>query len=314
MSKKNKNNRKKLEKIGMLPGSLFYIGNKGGNPSSVSCINYSNEEFSERQVKKLDECLNFRFSNSISWINVEGIHDVELVESIGKHYGLHPLLLEDILNTDQRPKVEEYETELFLILKFLKYNEVSLEVETEQISLVLGKNYVISFVENPCNALEIIRNRIRTSKGTIRSKGADYLMYAIIDVIVDNYYTTIEDIGDSIEDMEEKLFVDPESVALKLIQNNKMNLLILRKSIYPLRESITKLYNDEHLLISANTTKYFRDVYDHTIQIIETIENYRDINLGLKDIYLSSISLKMNQVMKVLTIISTIFIPLTFIV
>ena len=276
LNKPAKDKKKVSEKTGMLPGSLYYVGKKRDDESIVSIINYSSEEFEEKQVKKIEECLTYRFSNSISWIDVEGIHNIELIDAMGLQYGLHPLILEDIVNTEQRTKLEEYENELFLILKFLKYNRETMEVETDQISLILGKNYVISFQEGPYEAFDFIRQRLRMAKGSIRSKGADYLLYVMLDVIVDNYYSIIEDIGESIEDMEEELLLNPEGVALQSIQNNKKNLLILRKTIYPLRESLSRLYNDEHPLVNPTTSKYFRDVYDHTIQIIETIERAKD--------------------------------------
>ncbi|MEI7596573.1 MAG: magnesium/cobalt transporter CorA [Bacteroidota bacterium] len=311
---KNKKAKKVTEKNGLPPGSIYYIGNPNDNPSQITIVSYSKDEFSEIKTLLVEDCFAEKDSCNVNWINIDGIHNTDNIEKIGLHYKLHPLLLEDIVNTEQRPKLEEYDNALFLTLKLLSYNTNTQEIDSEHVSFVLTGNTLISFQENNADSFELLRKRIEAGKGTIRAKGTDYLLYSLLDVVVDNYFSIIENISETIENLEEELFENPNQSSLQTIQNNKKDFLILRKAIYPLRESIYKLQNNDSNLIKESTAKYFRDVYDHTIQIIENIENYRDINLGLKDIYLSSISLKMNRIMQVLTIISTIFIPLTFIV
>lgn len=311
---KTKKQKQISEKIGLPPGSVYYIGDKKETPSLITICNYNKEDYSEIKTNNVEESFSLISEESVTWVNIDGIHNTQTIEKIGAHFNLHPLLLEDIVNTEQRPKVEEYENSLFLTLKLLSYNTTSQEIESEQASFVLIGNTLISFQEDNKDSFELLRKRIEAGKGTIRAKGSDYLLYSLLDLVVDNYFSIIENINETIESLEEELFENPSQTSLQTIQNNKKDFLIMRKAVYPLRESIYKLQNNDSILIKESTTKYFRDVYDHTIQIIENIENYRDINLGLKDIYLSSISMKMNRVMQVLTIISTIFIPLTFIV
>ena len=250
---------------------------------------------------------------TVTWINIDGLHSIETIEKIGKHFELHPLILEDILNTGQRPKCEDYEKCLFMVLKMLRYNDEDNSVRSEQVSLVLGQNFVISFQEAVGDVFEQVRDRIRNAKGRIRKMAADYLAYTLIDSIVDNYFLILERIGEQIESMEEELIAKPSDKTVRMIHSLKRELIFLRKSVWPLRELINSLQKTESSLITDSTEPYLRDVYDHTIQVIDTIESFRDMVSGMLDIYLSSISNQMNAVMKVLTIIATIFIPLTFI-
>ena len=235
------------------------------------------------------------------------------MEKLGKEFGLHPLVLEDVLNTGQRPKFEDFEKHFFVVLKMLSYNEELQAVENEQVSLIVGENFVISFQERVGDVFEQIRERIRNAKGRIRKAGADYLAYALIDAIVDSYFAILERISEKIESMEEALVGDPSEKTLHQIHSMKREMISLRKSIWPLREVVSGLQRSESSIIQETTGIYLRDVYDHTIQIIDTIESLRDMVSGMLDIYLSSISNKMNAVMKVLTIIATVFIPLTFV-
>ena len=311
---KKKKSKKASDKTGLLPGSIYYIGDNKDGLSHITVCNYNKGNYSSTKSNNVEDCFSDYAPNSVKWINIDGIHNVEIIEKIGNHFNLHPLLLEDIVNTEQRPKIEEYDNALFITLKLLSYNNSTSEIESEHISFVLTKDVLISFQEDDNDSFISLRNRIEAGIGSIRQKKSDYLLYILLDFIVDNYFSIIEEIGEAIENLEEELFENPQPSSLQTIQNNKKDLLILRKSIYPLRECINKLQNNDSNIIHKTTEKYFHDVYDHTIQIVENIENYRDINLGLKDIYLSSISLKMNRIMQVLTIISTIFIPLTFIV
>jgi len=238
---------------------------------------------------------------------------VGIIEKIGKHFSIHPLILEDILHTGQRPKMEDFEDYIFLVVKMFYYDEKDDEIKMEQVSLLLGSNFVISFQEREGDIFDPIRERIRNHKGRIRMMKADYLGYALLDTIVDNYFIILEKVGENIENMEEELVTRPTPETLQTIHNLKRELIVLRKSIWPLREVVNSLERGESPLINEATGVYLRDVYDHTIQVIDTIETFRDMVSGMLDIYLSSISNKMNEVMKVLTIIATIFIPLTFV-
>jgi magnesium transporter len=248
----------------------------------------------------------------VTWINVDGLHQVEVIEKLGECYGLHPLVLEDILNTDQRPKMEDYGEYIYIVLRDLDYSDKSNEIEGEQISLIVGSNFVFSFQEREGDTFDPIRDRIRNNKGRIRKMGADHLAYALLDSIVDNYFIILEKLGEKIEWLEEKLVTDPTRETLQGIHHLKRELLFLRKGVWPLREVINGLARGESSLVTEPTRIYLRDVYDHTIQTIDTIETYRDMVSGMLDIYLSSVSNRLNSVMKVLTIIATIFMPLTF--
>jgi magnesium transporter len=238
---------------------------------------------------------------------------VGIIEKVGAHFGIHPLVLEDILHTGQRPKVEDLGDYIFIVLKMLYHDDQEDEMLGEQVSLLLGQNCVISFQEREGDIFNPIRERIRNSKGRIRRAGADYLAYALVDAIVDHYFVILEKMGEKIESLEEELVTNPTPETLQIIHKLKRNLIFLRKSVWPLREVINALERGESPLITEPTGIYLRDVYDHSIQVIDTIETFRDMVSGMLDIYLSSLSNRMNEVMKVLTIIATIFIPLTFI-
>jgi magnesium transporter len=276
-------------------------------------IDYDGEQFVEKQVDAVDECFAFKARPTVTWINVDGLHDVDVIERLGKAFELHPLILEDILSTRQRPKFEDYGKSLFVVLKMLSYNDGSQSVESEQVSLILGAGYVLSFQERIGDVFDCVRDRIRNAKGRIRTQGADYLAYALIDAIVDSYFGILEKVGDKIELLEDELVSDPEEKTLQAIHRLKREMISLRRSIWPLRELVNGIQRSESTIITESTGVYLRDVYDHTIQIIDTIESLRDIVSGILDTYLSSISNRMNAVMKVLTIIATLFIPLTFV-
>lgn len=304
--------KKISQKKGQPPGTLIYTGNKIED-FKITVIDYDSNEYKEFEVKKIEKCFPFRDSPTITWINIVGLHKVDVIEKIGMHYNLHPLVLEDILNVHQRPKVEYFEDYIFVVLKMLTYNDESHEVNSEQVSMILGKNFVFTFQERKGDVFEPVRNRIRNNKGIIRKNDADYLLYALIDIIVDNYFVILEKMGDEVEDLEDKVILNPSPEIVQTIHRLKRNLIELRKTIWPLREVLNTLYKEDSHLIKKKTSIYFRDVYDHTIQIIDTVETLRDMAGGLLDIYLSSVSNRMNEIMKVLTIIATIFMPLTFI-
>ncbi len=304
--------KKRSEKGGLPPGTLAYVGEKKVEKVIITVFDYDSERYEEKELKSIEECFPYKDRPNVTWINIEGIHQVDIMEKIGNHFGIHSLVMEDILNTGQRPKMDDLEDYVYVVLKMLNYNEEDDEISAEQISIILGQKFVISFREKERDVFEPIRERIRKNKGRIRKKGADYLAYALLDSVVDNYFTILEKIGERIEFLEEELVENPSTQTLQEIHRLKREMIFLRKSIWPLREVISELERGESSLIKETTGIYLRDVYDHTIQVIDTVETFRDMLSGILDVYLSSISNRMNEVMKVLTIIATIFIPLTF--
>jgi len=310
---KRKRIRGKLKQAGLPPGTLIYTGERKMESVRITVLDYDENSFQENHVANIEDCFEFKTTPTVSWINIDGLHDVDIIERIGNQYDFHPLMLEDILHTGQRPKFEDYEKYIYIVLMMLSFDEESQTVQSEQVSVVLGKNYVISLQENIGDVFEQIRDRIRNAKGKIRRMGADYLMYAILDAIVDNYFAILEKLGEKIEFLEEELVINPTEKTLQQIHNLKREMVHLRRSVWPLRELISGIERSESELILESTDAYFRDIYDHTIQVIDTVESFRDMVSGMLDIYLSSVSNRMNEVMKVLTIIATIFIPLTFV-
>jgi magnesium transporter len=306
--------KKRSRKTGLPPGTLVHIGEQKIEKATVTIIDYDENKCQEKQAGTIEECLVFKDKLTVTWVAVKGLHDTEFIEKMGQCFNLHPLLLEDVLNTEQRPKIENYENYLFLVLKMISYDDERKGIKAEQISLVLGANHVISFQEREVSVLDEIRSRIKINKGRIRKLGADYLAYSLIDIIIDNYFTVLEKLGETIDVLEEELVKNIRPQTLHHIHRLKWEMMLLRKSVWPLRELIGTLERGESELIQKTTCVYLRDVYDHTIQVIESVETYRDILSGMLDIYLSSINNKTNEIMKVLTMIATIFIPLTFIV
>ncbi|MDP8315536.1 MAG: magnesium/cobalt transporter CorA [Candidatus Celaenobacter antarcticus] len=302
----------KISSYGMPPGTLIHVGKKRMEKVSISLMDYNDKNLIEKNEISVKECKTFADSQGVTWINVDGLHDPEVIEKIGADFNIHPLLLEDVMNTEQRPKVEDFGKYMYFTLKMV-YLDGRKRICVEQISIILGDTYVISFQEQTGDVFETIRQRLRDKKGRIRSQKADYLAYSLIDSIIDNYFVILESIGEVIEELEEEVVEQPTRKTLQNIHMLKRNMLYLRRSVWPLREVISYLQRSESDLIEDNTGFYLRDVYDHTIQVIDTLESFRDMVSGMLDIYLSSISNKMNEVMKVLTIIATIFIPLTFI-
>jgi len=299
--------------VGLPPGTLRYTGEKSDGPVKITILDYDEAGLTEKTVQRVEDCFPFKEKPTVTWVNIDGLHEVDAIEHIGRHFDVHPLTLEDIVNTGQRPKLEDFDGYLFVIFKMFYHDSDADHLKTEQVSLLLGPTWVISFQEEEGDVFEPIRQRIRNAKGRIRRMGADYLAYALVDAVVDNYFLVLEKIGERVEDIEEELIADPSPETLHVIHRLKRELIYLRKSVWPLREVIGGLERAETMLIDQKTGIYLRDVYDHTIQVIDTIETFRDMVSGMLDIYLSSVSNRMNEVMKVLTVIATIFIPLTFI-
>ncbi|MBD3348780.1 MAG: magnesium/cobalt transporter CorA [Candidatus Eisenbacteria bacterium] len=276
-------------------------------------MDYGPDRLEERDLESVQESLPFKELPTVTWLNLVGLHETAVIEEIGAAFGLHPLVLEDILNTRQRPKFEDHGDYVFLVVRTMHYLEEKRDIRTEQIALVLGRNFVISFQEFEADPFGAIRDRLRTSAGRIRGAGPDYLAYALVDAIVDHYFVILERIGDHIEELGDETIGDPTPDTLRNIQTLRKDLGHLRRSVWPLREVASAMERSESALVKESTGPYLRDVYDHTIQVIETLESYRDMISGMFDTYLSSVSNRMNEVMKVLTIIATIFIPITFV-
>ncbi len=300
-------------KVGLTPGTLVHIGERKVERVGIRIVDYDEKFFEEKEVETVEECFPFKDKETMTWINIDGLHEVELIEKIGKHFGLHPLVLEDIVNTDQRPKMEDFGDYLFVVLKTLYYDKERSELESEQVSLIFGTSFLISFQERPGNVFEPLKDRIKKRKGRVRKAGADYLAYALIDSIVDNYFVVLERFGERVEYVEQELATNPTQDTLQVIRSFKKEMIFLRKSIWPLREVVNSLERGESPLIQSSTGVYLRDVYDHTVQIIDAVESYKDMLSGMLEVYLSSMSNKMNEVMKVLTVFAAIFIPLTFV-
>jgi magnesium transporter len=305
--------RRSAKEAGLPPGTLIYTGEQRVERVRIDMIDYDQANMQEMEATSVDACIPFKATPTVTWMNVTGLHDLTLVEKLGEGYNIHPLVLEDVVHTGQRPKLDDFGEYIFLVMNTLHRNENTWEIRTEQISLILGPNYVISFQEVPEDPFDSVRERLRQSKGRIRRMGSDYLAYALIDAIVDHYFSILESLGDQIEGMSTKAVNDPTPETLRDIQDLKRTLNHLRRTIWPLREVVNALNRGESELVSESTGVYLRDVYDHTIQVVEMVETFRDIASGMFDTYLSGVSNRMNEVMKVLTIIATIFIPVTFV-
>ena len=299
-------------KAGLPPGSLVHIGTTSAEKVTISAIDYSEKKFQEKDISDVQGLAPCLESRDTTWIRVQGLQQTDVIEAVGSFCKVHPLFLEDIVNTSQRPKAEDAGDYFFIIIKTLNYDEKKDSIVTEQLSFVLAPNFLLSFEEKPGKIFDSVMGRIKAGKGRIRKGGADYLAYCLIDTVVDNYFGLLEGLGEKIELLEEDLVNNPTPEILSRIRNFKVDMIFVRRSVWPLREVINQLALGESNLIKESSRLYFRDVYDHTIHIIDTMETYRDIVSGMLDIYLSSVSYRLNEIMKILTIIATIFIPLTF--
>jgi len=301
----------RAKKAGLSPGTLVYTGTNTGD-IRIRLIDYDEKNFEENNLKNIEESFPFKATPTVTWINIDGIHDTNLIEKIGKHFDIHPIVLEDILTTNQRPKFEDFGSYFFAVLKMITTHEN--KIECEQVSLIVAENYIISFQEREGDVFDAIRKRIKNPDGKHRKMGTDYLAYSLVDAIVDNYFVILENYGERIEDIENELMENPNKKIVQTIHHLKGEMISLRKAVWPLRDMITSMERGDSKLIKQKTKIYLRDVYDHTIQIIESVETYRDMIAGMIEIYLTNVNNRMNEIMKVLTVIATIFIPLTFIV
>lgn len=297
-------------KIGSSPGSLVHVGERKAEKARITLIEYDPDGVQQREFDTVAECLAARSEATVSWINVDGLHDTRVMEELGEAYSIHALTLEDILNTSQRSKIEDFESHLFVVLRMLTQKE---ETHDEQLSLILGRGFVLSFQESRGDVFDPVRARIHHGRGRIRNRNADYLAYALIDAVVDNYFLVLEKLGDDIEHLSDALVADPKPELIEQVHEIRTKMLGLRRWVWPLRDVLSRLERMESGLVESGTSIFIRDVYDHTIQVIDVVETYREMSAGLVDLYLSSASNKMNEVMKVLTVMASIFIPLTFI-
>lgn len=301
------------KKAGMSPGTLVHVGEHKIDKARITLVNYDEDRLEEQELKRIAESFAYKDTPPVSWINIDGLHEVEIIEKIGTHFGIHPLIMEDIVNTGQRPKIEDFEDYIYFVFKMLKFDETTSHIASEQVSLILGPHYLISFQETEGDVFNFVRERIRKGRGRMRKSGPDYLAYALVDAVVDHYFLILEKMGEKIEEFEEQLHEQPTPEILQAIHHLKREMIYFRKQVWPIREVLNTWQKIESPLVQEANKIFISDVQDHTIQVIDTIESFRDIISGMMDLYLSTVSNKMNEVMKVLTIMATIFIPLTFV-
>ena len=301
-------------KAGFAPGTVTYVGEERSFDVLADIMTWDDSALIEKHNVRIDDLKDDLPAGQTRWINVTGIHDTAAIEQLGRAFNLHGLVLEDIAHSTQRPKLDDYEDYLYVVVKMISYDESERQVCTEQLSIILRGNTILSFIEDTGDLFDGLRERIRKGNAKVRKSDADYLLYCLLDSIVDNYFVVLERIGDHLEETEIRLLNDAQTSDLSVLHALKRELIFLRKSIWPMREVVSSLSKSENLHLKGNTAIYLRDVYDHCVHAIDTLETFRDLSSGMMDVYLSSLSNKMNNVMKTLTIISTIFIPLTFIV
>lgn len=303
---------KRSRKTGLPPGSLVHVGLERAEKTRITVLDYDVEHIEEREVHAVEELAPYIGKPSVTWIDVVGIHEPKVIEQIGCQFQIHPLLMEDIMNTTQRPKIDDLGKYICLILKMITFDETVMELRIEQLSLVFSDDFVLSFQESETAIFKPLRDRIRNSLGRVRKMGTDYLAYSIMDAVVDHYFVVMEQMGEKIDSLENEVVANPKRETLRGVQRLRDEILLVRRSVWPLREVISLLERAESPLVDKSSSFFFRDVYEHTIQVMDTVDTYRDILSGMFDIYLSSISNRLNEVMKVLTIIATLFMPLTF--
>jgi len=304
----------RVKKAGQPPGTPVYTGEKNSAPPRITVITYTPTDFHENQGNQLDETWLTTKTPGITWVNVENLQDVALIEQLAKRYTIHPLTVEDILNVQQRPKVEEFDHYIFITLKMLIWHAKSKTFSIKQVSLVVGKDFILSLQECETALFAAIQQKLCNSiNQRLREQGTDYLAYRLIDATIDQYFFVLEGLGNQIEDVEERIIAAPTPENSRTLYQLKRQMLQLRKAIWPMREAISHLLQADNNIINSFTRVYLRDVYDHAVQAIDTVENFRDMLSSMLDVYLSSLTNRMNEIMKVLTIISTFFIPMTFI-
>ncbi len=307
--------RKQFTKPGTAPGTIVHTGVRKVEKVRVSTFDFDEMTCTElKDVEDIESLFDLRDSPTVTWVNIDGLHDTALIEKLGVHYGFHPLVLEDVVHVGQRPKLEEHEGYLYIVLSQLEWEGDQHMVVEDQVSLILGPNYVFSFQEQAGDDFESVRERIRQAKGKVRKQSADYLAYMLIDATVDNYFVILERLGEITEQIELELLEDPLPTTIQRLHQIKRELLVVRRAIWPLRDVLSGLNRGDSPLISESTRVYFRDVHDHAVQVLDTAETLRDVVGGMVEVYLAQVSIKTNETMKVLTMMASVFIPLTFIV
>jgi magnesium transporter len=299
--------------VGLPPGSVVFVGEEKTEPVRFSVFDYTADRLDETELEDVEEVLPYRDSPTTTWINVSGVHDEDAIRTIGDHFGLHPLIQEDIVHTGQRPKLETYDDHVYIVSKMLYHDDEEDHLRAEQVSFVLGGSYLVSFQEDPGDVFGPVRERLRRGRGRIRGAGTDYLAYALLDVIVDHYFVILEELGSRTEEIEDEVLETPQSETQERINDLRRDLIFMRRMTWPVRELLSQLQRLDSPLWSEETRPFVRDTYDHAVQVLDLVESLRDVVGGLTDLYMTSLSNRMNEIMKVLTIIGTIFIPLTFI-
>lgn len=307
-----RNHKRQRKKPGLPPGSLVFTGKQNLENAFVSYIEYSPNSLKENNLLQATDIKFSPSKEQVTWYDVRGLHDTSLIELLGLAFNIHTLVLEDVVDIHQRPKFDEYETGISIIIKALDFNTDTLKITTEQVAIYFNQDFLISFQETESDLFEAIRHRLKNTQGKIRNRRADFLAYALLDNIIDHYYIVLDKIEEVIENLEDEILSNPDNTIKAKIHHLKKELLVVRKSINPLRETIARFSKSDNPLIQERSTIFIRDMYDHTIQVMDMVESYRDMLNGLQDLYLSEISFKMNQVMQVLTVITTIFVPLSF--
>ena len=306
--------RRRGKQEGAPPGTVVHTGHARTHDVRLHWLEYGPDFCREHESESLDRAVRGEPPPPVTWLDVDGVHDLSVVERIGAGAALHPLVQEDIASVGQRAKVEEYGDTLFIVVRMLTVDEATREIEDEQVSMILSSGLLISFQEGTGDVFDHVRRRIREGKGSMRNRGADYLAYTLIDAVVDGYFETLERLGELTDELEQEVVSVAPRDSVRRIHHIKREMLVMRRAVWPLRDMLNSLVRDEAGCISPETRVFLRDAYDHTIQVMDTIETLRDVVSGLMDIYLSSVSNRMNEVMKVLTVIATVFIPLTFLV
>ncbi len=304
---------KRPDKVGLPPGTLVHVGPKKSKHVKITVLRYGPDDVHEEQTTDVEQCLKLQRDDGVIWINVDGIHKVDVIRKLGDHFGLHPLILEDIVHTEQRPKLEDYGDCVYAVVKTLSRNEEIGAIQAEQVSLILGQGFVLSFPERQGDTFNLIRARIRANRGRVRNMGADYLFYCLVDSIVDSYFSICEAFSQRLEDVEEQVITSPDPQTTRLVHGLKRDAILLRQALGPLREVINGLLTGKSPLVTEATRVYLRDACDHIVQVIEAIDSFHDVLAGTLDIYLSGLSNRMHDVVKVLAIVITIFVPLSFV-
>jgi len=305
--------KRRTKKTGLPPGTLVHIGEQSIEPVQMQVIDYNAEECTVHIINSVEEIYHFKDSENISWINIDGVHNTEIIEKIGEHFNIHSLTLEDIVSTGQRPKVDDYDNYLYIVFKMFTFDKSSVEIKSEQVSLIVSERFLLTFQETHGDIFDNVRNRLKLNKGRLRKMGTDYLAYSIIDTVVDHYYVVIENLGERLEQIVVQLYEIPKTKYLKDTQDLKREILFLRKSIIPLHEVIEMMRKGESDLISENTKLYLNDLHDHIMQIIDTTDLYLEMITHQSEVYFEHVNLQVNEIMKVLTIMASIAIPMTVI-